>query len=75
MGTRYIVKRKGLFGTLYIASPSYTLYPSTTTERNRAYRFGSFEKAEKIAQKIFGEVIEIEYKEEGQLPTVKTVGL
>lgn len=64
MGTRYIVRKKGLFGTIYVSSPTYGLYPSTSNNRKDAYPFGNIDKAEKIARKIFADVIEVDYEED-----------
>ena len=60
---RYIVEKKGLFGTLYIDTPMYNVYPSTTRDIKRAYQFEDYEKAVKIARKIFADVIEVEQDE------------
>ena len=65
--TKYIVRKKGWFGTLYVASPTYDLYPSTTRNVEGAYKFCNVEKAEKIARKLMGEVIEIKAKKKPSL--------
>ena len=65
--TKYIVRKKGWFGTLYVASPTYDLYPSTTRNVEGAYKFCNVEKAEKIARKLMGEVIEIKAKKKPNL--------
>lgn len=60
---RYIIKKKGLFGTLYIDTPAYNVYPSTTRDINKAFQFKDYDKAVKVARKIFADVIEIEENE------------
>ena len=57
---RYIVERKGIFGTLYADSPRYALYPSTTSKREYAYIYTDIEKAQQIARKFMGTVINLD---------------
>lgn len=57
---RYIVEKKGIFGTLYIDTPTYNVYPSTTRDISRAFQFKDYDKAVKVARKIFADVIEVE---------------
>lgn len=61
---KYIVMKKGIFGTLYVDSPLYRSYPTTTRKIEDAYEFSDLNKAEKIARSFFGEVIELENDEE-----------
>lgn len=61
---RYIVEKKGLFGTLYVDSAIYSLYQSTTTHKESAYVFSDKEKAEKIAKKLWGTVIDLNEEKE-----------
>lgn len=56
----YIVRKKGIFGTLYIDTPTYNFYPSTTREIKRAFKFKDYDKATSFARKLFGEVVEVE---------------
>lgn len=64
---RYIIEKRGLFGTLYIDTPTYSVYPSTTRDINRAFQFKDYDKAVKVARKIFADVIEIQGNEPIQL--------
>lgn len=57
---KYIVRKKGLFGTIYVASANYGLYPSTTSREEYAYQFLSEKKAIKVAEKLWGEVVPID---------------
>lgn len=61
---KYIVEKKGLFGTLYVASFSYGTFPVTTRNKESAYKFSNPDKAEKFARKLWGEVIEINDSED-----------
>lgn len=60
---RYIIEKKGIFGTLYIDTPTYSIYPSTTRDINKAFKFKDYDKAVKVARKIFADVVEIEEDE------------
>ena len=58
--------KKGIFGTLYVDSPTYRTYPSTTRKIEDAYKFNNLDKAEKIAKSFFGDVVELEEDDEDE---------
>ncbi len=68
----YIVRKKGIFGTLYIDTPAYNFYPSTTREIERAFKFKDYEKATTFARKLFGEVVEVEEETPIKIGEAKT---
>lgn len=57
---RYIIEKKGLFGTLYVDTPMYSLYQSTTSYKESAYVFRNLEQAEKVARKIRGTIVDLD---------------
>lgn len=56
---KYIVYKKGLFGTLYVSGANYDRYQSTTKEKEKAYKFTRLKEAQKAQKSINGEIEEL----------------
>lgn len=57
--SKFIVEKKGVFGAIYPDTGFYLKHPTTTKDKNNAHKFSNLKDAQKVANKIKGEVIEI----------------
>ena len=58
--SKFIVEKKGVFGAVYPDTGLYLKHPTTTKDKNNAYKFSNLKDAQKVANKLKGEVIEIQ---------------
>ena len=58
--SKFIVEKKGVFGSVYPDTGLYLKHPTTTKDKNNAYKFSNLKDAQKVANKLKGEVIEIQ---------------
>lgn len=66
--SRYIVKKEGFFGTLYVANADYDKRAQTTKEESKAYKFMTLKHALKIQKALRGsEIIELRDDEPKQV--------
>lgn len=56
---KYIVQKKGLFGTLYVETGNYNKYQSTVKDINKAMKFDTLAEAKRAAKAIKGDIIEV----------------
>lgn len=67
---KYIVKKDGIFGTLYVANANYDKHAETTREEAKAYKFLTLKHALKIQKSLRGsEILEVKENESTPLQT------
>ena len=47
--SKFIVEKKGVFGTVYPDTGLYLKHPTTTKDKNNVYKFSNLKDAQKVA--------------------------